>query len=236
MVREQWHNLVRALVSVRRRIEHGHNVRALVLAQAVRRWRSRAAAAVLEVAALHGIFVRIDMENAAYVDRTLEIHAELRQRFPEIGVVIQSYLLRSADDVEKLIADGAAVRLVKGAYKEPPDIAFADKADVDRTFEQLMTRMLDDDAQANGVRLAVATHDRTLVESAIELAAARGIESGLEFQMLFGIARDLQSDAAARGVPVRIYISYGEAWYPWFMRRLAERPANLGFFLKHFFG
>ena len=188
---------------------------------------------ILEPAETHGTFVRIDMESSAYVDRTLQIHEQLRRRFPELGVVIQSYLRRSGDDVEALVRQGAAVRLVKGAYKEPDDIAFADKADVDRNFARLTERMLDDDARANGVRLAVATHDRDLVEKAESMAADRGVEEGLEFQMLYGIARDLQDDIAAGRFPVRIYISYGPAWYPWFMRRLAERPANLGFFLRH---
>ncbi len=188
---------------------------------------------VLEAAETHGAFVRIDMESSAYVDRTLEIHEQLRPRFPAIGVVIQSYLRRSADDVEALVSQGAAVRLVKGAYKEPSDIAFGDKADVDRNFGRLTARMLEGDARANGVQLAVATHDRTLVEKAEATAADRGVDEGLEFQMLYGIARDLQDDTAAGLFPVRIYISYGPAWYPWFMRRLAERPANLGFFLRH---
>ena len=188
---------------------------------------------VLEAAETRGAFVRIDMESSAYVDRTLEIHEQLRQRFPAIGVVIQTYLRRSADDVETLVRQGAAVRLVKGAYKEPSDIAFDDKADVDRNFERLVARMLEDDARANGVQLAVATHDRTLVEKAEATAADRGIDEGMEFQMLYGIARDLQDDTATGRFPVRIYISYGPAWYPWFMRRLAERPANLGFFLRH---
>jgi proline dehydrogenase len=188
---------------------------------------------ILEAASAHGIFVRIDMESSAYVDRTLQIYEGARARFDEVGVVIQSYLKRSAADIDRLVAMGAAVRLVKGAYKEPPEIAFADKADVDRNFERLTARMLADDARTAGVRLAVATHDRALVHKAEKLAAERGIEDGLEFQMLYGIARDLQDDTAAGRFPVRIYISYGEAWYPWFMRRLAERPANLGFFLKH---
>jgi len=188
---------------------------------------------VLEAAETPGAFVRIDMESSAYVDQTLEIHEQLRRRFPAIGVVIQTYLRRSADDVEALVRQGAAVRLVKGAYKEPSDIAFDDKADVDRNFERLVARMLEDDARANGVQLAVATHDRTLVEKAEATATDRGIDEGLEFQMLYGIARDLQDDTAAGRFPVRIYISYGPAWYPWFMRRLAERPANLGFFLRH---
>lgn len=191
---------------------------------------------ILKVAQTHGIFVRIDMESSAYVDRTLEVYRQMREQFTDVGVVIQSYLKRSADDIEALVHDGAAVRLVKGAYKEPADIAFADKADVDRNFEQLATRMLQDDARTAGVRLAVATHDRSLVEKAQTIAVDRGVHQGLEFQMLYGIARDLQNDTAAGRFPVRIYISYGEAWYPWFMRRLAERPANLIFFLKHLTG
>lgn len=188
---------------------------------------------ILEAAQTHGIFVRIDMESSAYVDRTLEVYGQMRERFADVGVVIQSYLKRSAGDIETLVRNGAAVRLVKGAYKEPDDIAFARKADVDHNFEQLAARMLQDDARAAGVRLAVATHDRSLVEKAKALAIDRGVDQGLEFQMLYGIARDLQDDTASGRFPVRIYISYGEAWYPWFMRRLAERPANLMFFLKH---
>ncbi len=188
---------------------------------------------ILETAKIYGSFVRIDMESSAYVDRTLEIHKQLRKRFTELGVVIQAYLRRSADDVEALILQGASIRLVKGAYKEPADIAFENKDDVNRNFEHLTGRMIEDDARANGVHLAVATHDRELVEKAESLATDRGIEEGLEFQMLYGIARDLQDDTLAGQFPVRIYISYGPAWYPWFMRRLAERPANLSFFLRH---
>lgn len=191
---------------------------------------------ILEAAQARGIFVRIDMESSAYVDRTLDVYGQMGERFADVGVVIQSYLKRSADDIETLVHKGAAVRLVKGAYKEPADIAFADKADVDRNFAQLTARMLQDDARTAGVRLAVATHDRSLVEKAEALAEDRGVDEGLEFQMLYGIARDLQNDTAGGRFPVRIYISYGEAWYPWFMRRLAERPANLMFFLKHLAG
>jgi proline dehydrogenase len=188
---------------------------------------------ILEAAKIYGSFVRIDMESSAYVNQTLEIHKQLRKHFTGLGVVIQAYLRRSADDVEALIRQGASIRLVKGAYKEPAHIAFENKDDVNRNFEHLAMRMLEDDARANGVHLAVATHDRKLVEKAESLARDRGIKEGLEFQMLYGIARDLQDDTLAGQFPVRIYISYGPAWYPWFMRRLAERPANLGFFLRH---
>ena len=173
------------------------------------------------------------MESSAYVDRTLEIHKQLRKHFTGLGVVIQAYLRRSSGDVEALIRQGASIRLVKGAYKEPSDIAFENKDEVNRNFEHLTARMLEEDARANGVHLAVATHDRKLVKKAESLATDRGIKEGLEFQMLYGIARDLQDDTLAGQFPVRIYISYGPAWYPWFMRRLAERPANLGFFLRH---
>jgi proline dehydrogenase len=188
---------------------------------------------ILEAAETNGAFVRIDMESSAYVDRTLEIHKQLRKRFTALGVVIQAYLRRSAGDVEALVRQGASIRLVKGAYKEPSDIAFDNKVDVNHNFECLTARMLEDDAQGNGVQLAVATHDRKLVEKAESMAADRSIAEGLEFQMLYGIARNLQDDTVAGRFPVRIYISYGPAWYPWFMRRLAERPANLSFFLRH---
>jgi proline dehydrogenase len=188
---------------------------------------------ILEAAETNGAFVRIDMESSAYVDRTLEIHKQLRKRFTALGVVIQAYLRRSAGDVEALVRQGASIRLVKGAYKEPSDIAFDNKVDVNHNFECLTARMLEDDAQGNGVQLAVATHDRKLVEKAESMAADRGIGEGLEFQMLYGIARNLQDDTVAGRFPVRIYISYGPAWYPWFIRRLAERPANLSFFLRH---
>lgn len=180
-------------------------------------------------------FVRIDMESSAYVDDTLDIYRELRGRHGNVGVVIQSYLRRSADDIEKLVPQGASVRLVKGAYKEPPDIAFPKKADVDGTYSALMRRLLADDARAFGVRLAVATHDAELIDEAKRLIAEREIDSGIEFQMLYGIRRDLQEQLAAEGFTVRVYVSYGESWYPWFMRRLAERPANLWFFLRHLF-
>lgn len=189
------------------------------------------------VEAAGGRFVRIDMEDSSYVSGTLALYARLRERHTNVGVVIQSYLRRSAEDVDWLVRKGAAVRLVKGAYNEPPDVAFPDKADVDRNFAKLLERLMDDEARANGVALAVATHDPALAQRAQQIARERGIEpSGVEFQMLFGIARSLQDRILADGYPVRIYISYGKAWYPWFMRRLAERPANLGFFVRHLWG
>jgi proline dehydrogenase len=188
---------------------------------------------ILTTAAAVGVFVRVDMEASAYVDRTLEILAELRPEFPDLGAVIQTYLRRSAADVEQLIATATPIRLVKGAYAEPPEIAFPDKADVDGSFVTLLNRLAS--ADARGVSVAVASHDPAILGHAQRLVKANAL-SNWEFQMLYGIGVRSQRDLAADGMPVRIYISYGPAWYPWFMRRLAERPANLLFFLRHLLG
>jgi proline dehydrogenase len=188
---------------------------------------------ILAAATRHGTSVRIDMESSAYVDVTLDIHAELHDDFPNLGVVIQSYLRRSAEDIERLIPMGASIRLVKGAYKEPPEVAFPKKADVDRSFAELLERLLAPDAREQGVELAVATHDPVLVERAKGLLRQRGIDAGVEFQFLNGIRQDVQRQIVADGLDLRVYVSYGPSWYPWFMRRLAERPANLTFFLRH---
>jgi len=188
---------------------------------------------LLAAATTHDTSVRIDMESSAYVDGTLDIYEELHDEFPTLGLVIQSYLRRSAEDVERLIPLGAAIRLVKGAYKEPPEIAFPKKADVDRSFADLLDRMLDPDAREYGGELAIATHDPVLVDRAKELLRQSGIDSGAEFQFLYGIRRDVQRQILADGFALRVYVSYGPSWYPWFMRRLAERPANLTFFLRH---
>jgi len=188
---------------------------------------------ILAAATRHGTSVRIDMESSAYVDVTLAIYEELSDDFPNLGVVIQSYLRRSAEDIERLIPLGASIRLVKGAYKEPPEVAFPKKADVDRSFAELLERLLAPDAREHGVELAVATHDPVLVEKAKDLLRQRGIEAGVEFQLLNGIRRDVQRQIVADGFDLRVYVSYGPSWYPWFMRRLAERPANLTFFLRH---
>ncbi len=188
---------------------------------------------ILSAARVHGTSVRIDMESSAYVDGTLAIHEELHDEFPNLGLVIQSYLRRSAEDVERLVPLGAAIRLVKGAYKEPPEVAFPRKSDVDRSFADLLERLVAPDARERGVELAVATHDPVLVDRAKELLRQRNIDSGVEFQFLYGIRRDVQRQILADGFALRVYVSYGPSWYPWFMRRLAERPANLTFFLRH---
>ncbi len=190
---------------------------------------------VLSKAAEHGNFVRIDMEASEYVEATLSIYQILRRRFDNFGLVLQSYLLRTEDDVEALVQTGTPLRIVKGAYDEPEHIAFASKRDVDRNYARILDRLAQDDARSNGVRVAVASHDGTLVAYARELIDQLKLD-GWEFQMLYGIGRPLQRQLVDDGYSVRIYVSYGPSWYPWFMRRLAERPANIGFFLRHLFG
>lgn len=180
--------------------------------------------------------VRIDMEESALVDVTLDIYRRLRfgEAFDNVGVVIQAALFRSESDVQQLIAEGAAVRLVKGAYKEPPDIAFAKKAGTDANMVRLLQIMLGAEARGNGVELAIASHDEAIITAAKDFAQRQQIDKQeYEFQLLYGIRRDLQEQLAAQGYRVRVYVPYGTAWYPYFMRRLAERPANLWFFVTN---
>jgi proline dehydrogenase len=173
-------------------------------------------------------FVRIDMEGSAYTQRTLDLVLALHERFPNCGVVLQSYLYRTVEDVARLNAAKVRVRLVKGAYKEAPEVAFAKKADVDAKFEEEMRQLL-----LQGVYPAIATHDDRLIEATKQFAAERGIPTDrFEFQMLYGIRRDLQERLLREGYRVRIYVPYGTEWYPYLMRRLAERPANLLFIVR----
>jgi proline dehydrogenase len=182
---------------------------------------------VLAKAAESKAFVRVDMEDHTRTDATLRLVRELRGTFPEVGVVIQSYLRRSADDVEALIADGTRVRLCKGAYNEPPTVAFPSKRDVDESYERLMERLL-----VAGTYPALATHDAQLIKRAREFARRERIDAArFEFQMLYGVRRDLQERLVRDGYTVRVYVPYGREWYPYFMRRLAERPANVLFIL-----
>ena len=193
---------------------------------------------ILERARTDGRRVRIDMEESAVVDVTLDIYRRVRQGegFENVGVVIQSALFRSEDDVRQLVKEGAWVRLVKGAYKEPVDVAYADKADVDASFVRLVEMMLSEEARANGVYLAVATHDDKMIEATQRYARQHNIPpDAYEFQLLYGIRRERQAELVRQGHKVRIYVPYGAAWYPYFMRRLAERPANLWFFVTSFF-
>jgi len=182
-------------------------------------------------------FVRIDMESSAYVDRTLHIFRALRQEgFKNLGVVIQSYLFRSETDMRALAAEGANVRLVKGAYKEPSSVAFPLKADVDANFVKLVELYLSDEARAAGARLAVATHDEKMIDATRRYAEEYHISKDtFEFQMLYGVRGSLLESLANEGYKARVYVPYGTAWYPYFMRRLAERPANVWFIAKNFF-
>jgi proline dehydrogenase len=185
-------------------------------------------ARIFRRAAEIGAFVRIDMEDHATVDATLAIWRELRRTDAASGVVIQAALRRSAADVEALIGESAPIRLCKGAYKEPSDVAFTERAEVDANYAALMERLL-----REGAYTALATHDERLVGRALKLVRAEGIaRDRFEFQMLFGVRRDLQERLVRAGYTVRIYVPYGTHWYPYFMRRLAERPANVTFLLR----
>lgn len=192
--------------------------------------------AILQRAQQYGNRVRIDMEDSSVTEETLNIYRTLRDDYslPNTGVVIQSYLYRSEEDVRHLVEEGAWVRLCKGAYKEPADVAFAHKADTDANYVLLMQMMLNEEARKKGVMLGVATHDEKMIEATKRHVAEIGFpKDAFEFQMLYGVRRDLQEQLVQEGYQVRIYVPYGTAWYPYFMRRLAERPANLWFFLSN---
>lgn len=185
--------------------------------------------AILERAKARGSFVRLDMESSAYTQRTLDFFfQQLYPAFgPHVGVVIQSCLRRSPADVERLIQERVRVRLCKGAYLEPADVAFPDKGDVDRTYVELMEQLL-----LRGNYPGLATHDATIIGHARRFSVERGIApERFEFQMLYGVRRDLQDELRAAGFRVRVYVPFGTQWYPYLMRRLAERPANIAFIL-----
>ena len=178
-----------------------------------------------------GGFVRVDMESSEYVDRTLDLVKDLHARHRAVGTVIQAYLHRSQADVEDLCARGIRVRLCKGAYLESAAVAFPRKADVDRNYVALMKLLLE-----RGNYPAIATHDEKMIAETKAFAAARKVpREKFEFQMLYGIRRDLQSRLVAEGFRLRLYVPFGEAWYPYYMRRLAERPANVFFILRNLF-
>jgi proline dehydrogenase len=180
------------------------------------------------------VFVRIDMEGSPYTARTLAIFERVFREHRNVGVVIQSYLFRSAADVERLIELGAHVRVVKGAYKEPEQIAWPAKADVDASFLRLTERLLNPAARERGVYTAVASHDPAIIGWVKSFAEQRGIgRDQFEFQLLYGIRRDLQTALAAEGYRVRVYVPYGRQWYPYFVRRLAERPENMAFVARN---
>lgn len=203
---------------------------------------------VLEVAKKHDNFVRIDMEDSPWVDVTLEIYHKMKFDYDlgNVGVVIQSYLYRSEQDIRQLNEDCTAVRLCKGAYKEPPEIAYPKKQDVDRSYDHLAEMLLDNALSIGCPRIsdsgkipptpAIATHDERRVEHVIDYAHKINFpKDAMEFQMLYGIRRELQEQLIAKGYPVRVYVPYGTEWYPYYTRRLAERPANVWFFISNLF-
>ncbi len=193
---------------------------------------ARSLDAVLVCAEAAGTFVRIDMEDSQNTQATLDLFREARTRHRNVGVVVQAYLRRSAGDIDALAREGAPVRLVKGAYREPDDVAYQSKEEVDASFERLSAAYFA--AMVEGGWLAIATHDGRMVREAIRAARARGVaRDRFEFQMLYGIRGDLQRSLLADGYRVRVYVPYGSHWYPYLMRRLAERPANLWFFLRN---
>ncbi|HEX9201753.1 MAG TPA: proline dehydrogenase family protein [Acidobacteriaceae bacterium] len=187
---------------------------------------------VVSHAARVGSFVRIDMEGSEYTEATIAMTERLHARFPaSVGTVLQSYLYRTEADTERLLGQGIRIRLCKGAYKEGPEVAFPAKADVDANYVKLMKRMA-----TSGVFCGIATHDEAIVEEMLRFVREQGVaKSAFEFQMLYGVRRDLQRRLAAEGFGVRVYIPFGTAWYPYFMRRLAERPANVVFLARNFF-
>jgi proline dehydrogenase len=189
-------------------------------------------APVVDAGRRHGIFVRIDMESSEYTDRTLEVVERLRAAGHDIGPAIQSYLFRSPADVERLAAGRVRTRICKGAYAESPEVAHQDRDAIGHAFVGLCDRLLEADAYPG-----VATHDPDMIERVAALARQRGIgPDRFEYQMLYGIRRDLQRQLLARGYRLRVYVPYGTEWYPYFMRRLAEQPANVLFVVRSIFG
>ena len=194
-------------------------------------------ATVVERAAALGNFVCIDMEGSSYVDATLDLFRSVRPDHPNVGICLQAYLYRTAEDFDSLLPLSPSVRLVKGAYNEPPRLAFPKKADVDANYFKLAKRLLAEDARPEGVTPAFGTHDLQLVTRIRDFAEGAGIaKSAYEIQMLYGIRREEQLRLAADGNVMRTLISYGGAWFPWYMRRLAERPANLWFVARSVLG
>jgi len=179
-------------------------------------------------------FVWIDMESSPYVDPTLDLFRRVRAASPRVGVALQAYLYRTAQDVESLVPLGAAIRLVKGAYLEPPSVAYPKKADVDENFYRVACRLLAADAQRAGGLLHIATHDAALADRLAAFVDAQHVpKSAYGYAMLYGIQRPLQRRLVDAGRPLSVLIAYGEYWFPWYMRRLAERPANVWFVVKN---
>jgi len=186
---------------------------------------------IAERAAAYDSFLRIDMEGSVYTQRTVELVKRVRAQAPTVGAVIQSYLYRSESDVQDLLSYGCRVRLCKGAYKESAEVAYPGKGDVDANYVKLMRLLLD-----SGFYHGIATHDPRMIAATIRWASEKQIsKDDFEFQMLYGVRVDLQRQLIRDGYRLRVYIPFGRDWFPYFMRRLAERPANLAFFLRNFF-
>jgi proline dehydrogenase len=188
---------------------------------------------VVADAARRGNFVRIDMEGSSVTQVTIDVFKRLRAEFGlnDVGIVLQSYLRRTFDDAQELLKIPARIRICKGAYHEPAEVAYPDKKDVDKNYVRVMKLLL-----ASGVYHGIATHDPKMIDATIDFARKENIgKDSFEFQMLYGVRRDLQTQLARNGYNVRIYVPYGKHWYPYFMRRLAERPANIWFVLKNLF-
>ena len=180
--------------------------------------------------------VWIDMEQSAYVDRTLAMYTRARRAKANVGVCIQAYLRRTESDLRSLLPQGGAIRLVKGAYNEPAEVAFPKKSEVDENYFELSKTLLGQDARHEGLRAAIATHDRALIQRITNFANANQFpKEKLEFQMLYGIQRAEQQRLAKEGYRSIVLIAYGTHWFPWYMRRLAERPANVLFLLRNLF-
>lgn len=202
---------------------------------------------ILSRAKEHGNFIRIDMEDTPYTDKTLNLLYQMRKKgYKNVGTVLQSYLFRTEADARKLLGDKIPIRLVKGAYQEPADKAFAKKADVDANYDLLTKIMIDAALAFESPRIsndslfppipAIGTHDENRIDFARQYAQKVGLpKDAMEFQLLYGIRRDLQEQLVKDGYLVRVYVPFGTHWYPYFMRRLAERPANVWFFISNFF-
>jgi proline dehydrogenase len=202
---------------------------------------------ILSRAKALGNYIRIDMEDSPFTDRTIKLFLAMRSRgYSDVGIVIQSCLYRTEKDTRTLLGEGARLRLVKGAYKEPSDVAHPRKSDVDANFD-LLTKIIIDGAIENGSQevsengrippvTALGTHDEKRIVFAKSYQESKGMpKRALEFQMLYGIRRDLQEQLSQEGYPIRIYVPFGTHWYPYFVRRLAERPANIWFFISNLF-
>lgn len=193
----------------------------------------RNAHAIVADAARRGNFVRVDMEGSNVTQATIDIFKRLRAEFGlnDVGIVLQSYLRRTYSDAEDLLKIPARIRICKGAYNEPPEVAFPDKKDTDRNYIRIMQLLL-----SSGVYHGIATHDPKMIDATVEFVRSKAIgKDAFEFQMLYGVRRDLQRQLARGGYNMRVYVPYGKHWYPYFMRRLAERPANLWFVMKNLF-